>query len=318
MIGFVDQLLNTLAGRIGRAPIQKRAHHGEGHGCANTGYSHPDQGAGEVVCIAAVFMIHVERIIMRSFFVLLTASMLFAVSPAPNDVVVDYAGSLVTPMEGPIAADLPNLGLHFVGEGRGSKALEHLIASGLRKPDIFISADASLVDDLDKLGLVESKRTFGGASMVLGYSASSPHRTLFELVAAGKMSLASALRTPGLRIGRTDPAVDPKGVRTIKSLRLMGLPSDLGAVYPEEDLLARIEIGTIDAGFLYSTESIARKLQSIPLPPGASLSKEITFTIAVMKGAPHPAAAQQFATYLESGNGRKILQAAGVAYFDHP
>jgi ABC-type molybdate transport system substrate-binding protein len=98
----------------------------------------------------------------------------------------------------------------------------------------------------------------------------------------------------------------------------MGLPADLGSVYPEEDLLARIETGTVDAGFLYSTESIARKLPAIPLPGAAALSHDITYTVAVMKAAPHPAAAQQFATYLESGNGRKILEAAGVAYFDHP
>lgn len=253
---------------------------------------------------------------MRILTVILTALLLGVA--APGDVIVDYAGSLVTPMEGPIAADLATQGVHFVGEGRGSKALTHLIESGLRKPDVFISADSGLVDALDKEGLVAQKRTFGSASMVLGYNPSSPRRALFEAVAAGKTTLSATLATPGLRIGRTDPITDPKGARTQKSLAILGLPTNLGAVYPEEDLLARIETGTLDAGFLYSTESIARHLPAIPLPGSASLANEITYTIAVMKNAPHPEAALQFARYLETGNGRRILQAAGLHYLDHP
>ncbi len=315
MIRFVDQLLNTLAGRIGGAPIQKRAHDGKRDRRANSGNADPNQRTGKSVCFAVVLVVHVEGEIMRTILLLLTALALVGATPAPSDVVVAYAGSLVTPMEGPIATDLSNsAGLHLVGEGRGSKALEHLIESGLRKPDVFIGADASLVDTLEKLGLVESRATFASASMVLGYSAKSAHRGLFESAASGKTPLGSVLRTPGLAIGRTDPALDPKGERTLRSLGIMKLPPDLGAIYPEEDLLARLEIGTLDAAFLYSTESIARHIPAIPLPGSASLSGEITYTLAVMKAAPHPQAALTFARYIEAGSGRRIFEAAGLHY----
>lgn len=250
---------------------------------------------------------------MRAMLVLL-ALFLLAVTPAPTDVVVDYAGSLVTAMEGPIAAALVPEGLHFVGEGRGSTALAHLIDAHLRTPDVFISADTKLVDDLKRSGFIASSRTFASATLVLGYSPASPHRALFERAARGQIGAAALLRTPGLRIARTDPALDPKGARTIKALGLLGLPTDLGAVYPEESLLARLETGEADIAFLYSTEATERNIPSIALPGKASLSGEITYTLAVMKEAPHPEAASRFATFVFSGAGRRILERAGLTY----
>ncbi|MDQ2865319.1 MAG: extracellular solute-binding protein [Candidatus Eremiobacteraeota bacterium] len=248
-----------------------------------------------------------------------------AVSPAAQPVSVLYAGSLVTSMEGPIAeALLRDENIRFSGEPMGSRALANLIGAGLSHPDIFISADSSLVDNLAKRNLVARSTTFGSASMVLGYSAKSPHRALFEAVAAGRMPLIDALRSPGLRIVRTDPHVDPKGLRTIEAMHLLandetvrailGNDDNPAQIVPEETLLVRIETGDADVGFLYSTESVARKIRAIPLPGKAALSHEITYTIAVMKQAPHPHAAQRFADYILKGNGRAILEEAGVHY----
>lgn len=236
-----------------------------------------------------------------------------------------YAGSLVTSMEGPIAAAvLKEDNLQFSGEGRGSKALANFIASGIRHPDVFISADTALVDGLAKQGLVASSVTFGNASMVLGYSPKSTHRALFEAVGAGKTSLLDALRTPGLRIVRTDPQLDPKGARTIEAVRILGGDAAVAAILgpgenptqivPEENLLVRLETGEADLGFLYSTESTARKIPAIPLPGKASLSDEITYTLAIMKRAPHPDAAQRFADFILKGDGRAILEDAGIHY----
>lgn len=238
-------------------------------------------------------------------------------TPAPvQTVTVAYAGSLVTPMEGPIAQRLvATTGIRFAGEGKGSKALAHLIAGGLRDPDVFISADASLVTDLRRTGLVASSRTFGGASMVVGYSPASPHRALFEDVARGTRSVKDVLATPSLRLARTDPKLDPKGERSVRVLTLLGLDPSLGEVFPEEDLLVRLESGEADAAFLYSTEAIARHIPYVTLPERASLAREITYTLAIMKHAPHPDAAAAFAAFILTGAGKAILQQAGVQYF---
>lgn len=262
---------------------------------------------------------------MRALVLILSTLIVMGVSPAMTQVSVLYAGSLVTPMEGPIAAALAKeTNLEFSGEGRGSKALATFIIGGLRHPDDFISADSSIVDDLTKRGLIESSVTFGSASMVLGYSPRSPHRALFEAVAAGKVSLIDALRTPGLRIVRTDPQLDPKGARTLKAMHLLADDATVAAVLgaddnpaqivPEETLLVRLETGEADVGFLYSTESTARKIPAVELPGKAALSDEITYTLAIMKGAPHPVAARTFADFILTGSGRKILEDAGIHY----
>jgi molybdate/tungstate transport system substrate-binding protein len=260
---------------------------------------------------------------MRSLIILLSTLFLLAAAP-PQTVDVLYAGSLVTPMEGPIASGLAAQGITLAGEPGGSDKLANFIRDGLRSPDIFISADPRLTDKLQARGLLASSVTFGSGSMVLGYSPTSPHAALFKAVAAGKASLVAALETPGLRIARTDPQLDPKGARTIQAVRLLAGPAAekriLGAdanpdqIYPEESLLVRLETGEADVGFLYSTEAIARHVPFIPLPGKASLSGEITYTLAVMKAAPHPEAARRCADYLLHGGGRQILEAAGIRF----
>ncbi len=247
-------------------------------------------------------------------FLTLVLTLLFAVGVAPAPVVVEYAGSLVTPMEGPIASALAGRGMAFSGEAKGSRALAHLIASGLRRPDVFISADRSLVGDLQRRGLVASARTFASARLVLGYTPRSPYAARFREAAAGRLSVARLLQTPGLRIARTDPLLDPKGTFTIRSLRDLGVSPELGAVFPEEDLLVRLETGVVDCGFLYSTEAIARHIPTVALPGKASLSGQITFTLVILKAAPHPQAARRFAAFILHGEGRRILQTAGLTY----
>jgi molybdate/tungstate transport system substrate-binding protein len=251
--------------------------------------------------------------------------MVLGATPSPQTVSVLYAGSLVTPMEGPLSRALAEReNLQFSGEGRGSRALANFIRDGLRRPDVFISADRTLVDDLAKRGLVASSVTFGSASMVLGYSRKSPQAALFDRVASGKTPLLTALLTPGLRLVRTDPRLDPKGGRTIEAMHLLAGDADvrtiLGAddnpaqIVPEESLLVRLETGDADAGFLYSTEAQARHIPAIRLPGRAALSDKITYTLAIMKGAPHPDAAHRFAEFLLKGDGRAILESAGVNY----
>ncbi|MDP9025800.1 MAG: extracellular solute-binding protein, partial [Candidatus Eremiobacteraeota bacterium] len=57
-----------------------------------------------------------------------------------------------------------------------------------------------------------------------------------------------------------------------------------------------------------------RKLPAIALPGRAALSDEITYTLAIMKSAPHPEAAQRFADFILKGDGRAILESAGIHY----
>lgn len=253
----------------------------------------------------------------------LIATVLAVVPVSGGQVSVAYAGSLVRTMEGPVAQTLrARTGLQFSGEAKGSRALAHLISAGLRTPDVFLSADPKLMT-----GVCDDYTIFGSASMVIAYSAGSPHRALFEEVARGRRTLLSALSQPGVRIGRTDPQLDPKGARTVRSLTLLGRHfHDPGAaarvlagssVFPEEDLAVRVESGDLDAGFFYSTETPGRGLVTLALPPDSNLSTQIAYAVGVVRGAKHPAAAREFVAFLLHGDGRHILESAGVRYFTH-
>lgn len=234
-----------------------------------------------------------------------------------------YAASLTAVMEGPVARGLAaRAGVRFAGEAKGSRALASLIRAGLRDPDVFITADPSLLR-----GLASSYTVFGSARMVIAYSAASPYAQLFAAAAHGKLPLLTALTAAGVRVGRTDPRLDPKGARTMRSIAQLGnlerrpnLAQALlarAAEYPEEDLTVRVETGALDAGFFYSTEIARPGLRTIELPPGANLSGEITYALAVMPRAPHPLAARTFSNFILSGEGRHMLEAAGVRYFSH-
>jgi molybdate/tungstate transport system substrate-binding protein len=231
-----------------------------------------------------------------------------------------YAGSLVTPMEGPVTEALRADGVQFAGEPGGSKKLANLIASGVRSPDVFISADPTIVAGLS--ANVASSTIFARTSLGIAWSPKSRYHDLFEGVAAGRTPLLQALATPGLRIGRTDPLLDPKGVFTVNALKeiagaeteqkLLGAAENPNQIFPEEDLLARVETGEIDVGFFYHTEAIARNYPYVALPP--SPASQVSYALAVMKDAPNPDAARSFATFILRGKGREILEHAGLEY----
>ncbi|HMD02897.1 MAG TPA: substrate-binding domain-containing protein, partial [Candidatus Baltobacteraceae bacterium] len=194
---------------------------------------------------------------------LISAGATFAmpgVASAAESIGVLYAGSLVTIMERRVVPALAKQGLDVRGEGKGSAALANLIRAGLRSPDVFISADAKILDGMIGASggnFVSWYLNFATTRLVIGYAAASPFAHDFVLANRGEKKLTSALLAPGLRLGRTDPALDPKGYRTILACelleaqlgppgfaaRLLGDPRNPAQIVPEETLLARLEGG---------------------------------------------------------------------------
>jgi len=244
-------------------------------------------------------------------------------APAASQTVsVLYAGSLVTPMEGPIKTALAARGIDFEGQPGGSKELGNLIRAGVRNPDVFISVDPKIVASLGDR--VASSATFAGTSLGVVRAPHSRFAALFDSVPAGRTTLRAALEQQGIKIGRTDPQLDPKGAYTVEAVtmwlgrdgaaQLLGQPENPAQIFPEEDLLARVDTGQIDVGFFYRTEAIARGYHFIPLPGTAAMTDRIAYTLAVMKAAPHPQAANDFANFVLTGDGRAILERAGLTY----
>ena len=241
---------------------------------------------------------------------------------ALQKVSVLYAGSLVTPMEGPIKTALRERGIDFQGQPGGSKELANLIAAGIRSPDVFISVNPKLVT---KLGdRVASSTTFAGTSLGVAWSPNSRFNNLFESVVARQTTLWLALARPGVKIGRTDPKLDPKGGLTLAlmkdaasfykmpdlSQRVLGAPDNPAQVLPEETLVGRLQSGQLDVGFFYSTETSDAKIPALALPP--EIAPKAIYTVTILRAAPNADGADRFVAFFLGAEGQKLLKAHGL------
>jgi molybdate/tungstate transport system substrate-binding protein len=206
-----------------------------------------------------------------------------------GSVSVLYAGSLATVMEDGVGPAFSKAtGIPYRGEAHGSLGAARMIHDHLRSPDVFISADPAVNESVlmgsENGDLVAWFVTLASSQLVLAYSPQSRFAADFEAAAAGKTPWYEVLEKPGLRFGRGDPSIDPKGYRTLFFFNLAGkhyqkpeIPGFLGdplnpdQVLPEVSLLARITSGQFDAGIFYKHEIVAHKLPFVSFPPEINL-----------------------------------------------
>ena len=238
-------------------------------------------------------------------------------------VVVLYAGSLVNLMEHGVGPAFDkNTGDQFQGFAGGSNGLANQIKGRLRRGDVFISANPRVNDDLTGTAngdWVSWYINFAQSPLVIGYSPSS--RFASELKTKPWYEV---LQEPGIKIGRTDPKLDPKGALTVQLLdraeqvyKLPGLaqkvlraPDNPEQVRPEENLVGRLQSGLIDVGFFYSTETADLKIPAIVLPAEVALSAR--YTVTVLRDAAHPVGAIKFVDFLLGPQGRAVAQEHGL------
>jgi len=251
----------------------------------------------------------------------------FMVSPAYADdqtVNVLYAGSLVNLMERGVGPAFEKAtGLHVAGYAAGSTQLANEIKGKLRRADVFISAspkaDAGLMGAANG-DFVQWYATFGESPLLIAYN---PRSRFVPDLESKRWDLV--LEEPGIRIGRTDPKLDPKGALTLDLMnraaaayhepdlvaRALGAPDNPEQVFPEEALIGRLQSGQLDVGFFYSTEAVTMKLRSIRLPP--DLAPKATYTVTIPANADNAAGATRFVAFLLGPDGRALLQKNGLA-----
>jgi len=126
---------------------------------------------------------------------------------------------------------------------------------------------------------------------------------------------------PGVKIGRTDPAKDPKGALTVELLKKADKPQlaksvlDRSSILPEEALVKKIQSGDVDVGFFYSVETTDAGLIAIDPPPG--ITPKPIYTLTIPQNAPNPDGAQQFVSFLLGSKGSGLLKEHGLA-LTHP
>jgi ABC-type molybdate transport system substrate-binding protein len=268
-------------------------------------------------------------------------------------VYVMYAGSLVNIFENEIKLAFQNLtGYNFIGEGKGSVQISNMILDGFRKPDIFVSADTTPIERLinHSLPLANWLVKFGSAELVIAYNPQSPFTSDLVKASNGKISWYKVLEKEGLKFGRTDPELDPKGYYTIIAAKLaniyyndstikdkiLGEDRNKEQIFPEEILKSILDSGQIDATAAYKHEAIAKGLPYITLPDQINLSEPnytnfynkiyyklgtgetisgnpIFFSFTIPNTVENIEGAMSFVKFLLSENGKKILEKVGLS-----
>ena len=194
----------------------------------------------------------------------------------------------------------------------GSQVLRAQIERGAPAA-VVATADEIHAQQLEAVGLLAaSPRTFAENALVLAVPAGNPRGIahLTDLIAAdvrlvmgiadvpiGRYARAALARYAGA-IGRDGfvQAVLDNVVSFETNVRLVA---------------AKLELGVVDAGFVYRTDVLASDgaLVEIPLPPEAAIAAP--YPIAVTKPAADREAATAFVDFVRSPAGQRILEAHG-------
>lgn len=210
-------------------------------------------------------------------------------SAASGTVNVFYAGSLVNLNENLVGkAFAAGTGYTYEGKAAGSLAIAAQIKSKIAMPDVVELADPG-VDSLlmgDANGsYVSWYLTYARSTLVVGFDPKGRFAQRFRQVQAHHLAWYKALLQRGLRIGRTDPNLDPKGYRALFMAqlaekvyhlnhfkrRIFGADDNPSQIFPEEVLVARILTGQLDAGIFYLSEVRDLGIPYITLPATINL-----------------------------------------------
>ena len=242
----------------------------------------------------------------------------------PVDVL--YAGSLVNMMQTQVDSGFKSAtGYTVNGIAAGSDALAAQIKGKVRQADVFISAAPTVNNTLEGStngNWVSWYATFARSPLVLGYNPSSRFANDIKT-----KPWYQVIAEPGILVGRTDPATDPKGKLTANALKaaaqtynepaLATIAASTANVFPEETLVGRLQAGQLDAGFFYSSETTAASIPEVPVTlPGQKL--QATYTITVVNNAPDAAGAEAFVAYLLGPQGQAILEKDGFQLVQPP
>jgi molybdate/tungstate transport system substrate-binding protein len=215
-------------------------------------------------------------------------------SASPSSVNVAYAASLAYLNEKIVGPAFQKAdGLKYVGRAGPSDGLSKEIDSGEITPGVFESVGG------DPIKALMPKFTswyvaFATTSIVVAYNPKSKYAPQFQAIKDGKKPITALfplLETPGLKLGRTDPNLDPQGRAFIFMLQLAQMKyhlpadtvskiigtsdlasADAAQIFDEAALEPRLQAGQLDAASAYESQAIQLHLDYIKLPAAINLS----------------------------------------------
>ena len=174
--------------------------------------------------------------------------------------------------------------------------------------DLFFSADMAKMDALEKFNLLKP--------------GTRRNRLSNQLVIIVPHDSTLKLKTPGDLVQKdmhhlilADPKTVPAGIYARDYLTKQRLWTELQSrAIPVDNVravLATLEAGNGDAGIVYKTDALLSKQVRTVYEVPQTETPEICYPVAVLKAAPHPAAAQRFRDFLESTNATEVFKQHG-------
>jgi molybdate/tungstate transport system substrate-binding protein len=232
-----------------------------------------------------------------------------------GNVDVFSAGSLDTLMTKTVGPAFHKAtGYTLVDTSGGSGTLAANIKNKVAVADVFVSASPTVTEGLEGASngnWVSWYADFAASPVVLAYYPQSKFATDLKT-----MPWYDVITMPGFRLGRTNPTQDPGGVLAAKALEETATAKNLPALktlatetsdeYAEDPEEADIQSGQLDASFMYESDAISQGSPFVTLT-GVDLAGD--YTITIVKGAPHTAAAEAFIEFLLGPTGKKEMLA---------
>ena len=194
----------------------------------------------------------------------------------------------------------------------GSQVLRAQIQRGA-PADVFASADEVHIQELAAAGLLAtSPRAFAANVLALAVPAGDPRR-LGKLEDLALPDVRVVMGVADVPVGRYARAALERYAAATGRGELVG--AVLGNVVSFETnarlVAAKLELGVVDAGFVYRTDVLASDgaLVELPLPPEAVIAAP--YPIAVTQRASGSAVATSFTDFVHSPAGQRILEAHG-------
>ena len=233
-------------------------------------------------------------------------SLLFALQLHAAQVTVFAAASLTDSLK-QIAADYEKTsGDKIVFNFAASGTLSRQIEAGA-PADIFFAADEAKADALEKKGLLISgtrKSLLGNTLVIVTPSDAAAVHSPAELTNAAVQHIAlGELKTV------------PCGTYAKAYLEKLSLWTAVETkVIPCESVravLAAVESGNVDAGFVYKTDAAISKKVKVAYEVPAADAPKISYPLALLKDAPQPDAAKKFIAYLDSDAAAAVFKNFG-------
>jgi len=179
--------------------------------------------------------------------------------------------------------------------------------------DLFLSADLTQMDNLDKKGRLEP----GTRKNLLS------NQLVIIVPADSKLAISSPkdlLKGEVKKIALAEPTSVPVGVYSSKYLSDEGLWDQVKPkVVPVQDVratLASVESGNVEAGFVYKTDAAISKKVKIVYEVPIDKGPKIIYPIAIVKESKRKDAARDFLNYVQSPAAKETFKKYGFVILD--